>query len=306
MPDYYPPVRQLPSGFPSSDGAFERPASDSVSLGQIFGVLRRRYRLVLLLTLVGLAAGGYLAAKTPATYRATATIRLAGERQALTGEIETPAPELPRTADPLLSLAQLVRSYSVIGAVVDTLGLQLTSLTPEFGTARLDQVWVNPQARGDTIQVTFYQNGVKARAANRESRARYGERLDLGIARFTVTSVPDVPSATLYVVPREVASDQLLGGLVVTPRAGTDVIDIIYTSGNPRRAQRVVNTTVSVFKQLSILNAKEKSSRRRQFLETQLKQTDSMLARSQAELASFRSRQQLANTQDALNAQQSS
>jgi Mrp family chromosome partitioning ATPase/uncharacterized protein involved in exopolysaccharide biosynthesis len=255
---------------------------------------------------VGLAAGGYLAVKTPATYRAIATIRLAGERRALTGEIETPAPELPRTADPLLSLAQLVRSYSVIGAVVDSLGLQLTSLTPEFGTARLDQVWVNPAASGDTIQVTFYQNGVKARVANRETRARYGERLDLGFVRFAVTSVPDVPSATLYVVPREIASDQLMGGLVVAPRAGTDVIDVIYTSGNPRRAQRVVNTTVSTFKQLSILNAKEKSSRRRQFLESQLKQTDSMLARSQAELASFRSRQQLASTQDALNAQQSS
>jgi Mrp family chromosome partitioning ATPase/uncharacterized protein involved in exopolysaccharide biosynthesis len=273
-------------------------------LGQIFGVLRRRYRLVLLLTLLGVAAGGYLAAKTPASYRATATLRLAGERRALTGEIETPAPELPRTADPLLSLAQLVRSRSVVAAVVDSLGLQLTSLTPEFGTARLERVWVNPEARGDTIQLTFYQNGVKARLSNREARARYGELLDLGIARFAVPSVPDVPSAALYIVPREVASDQLLGGLVVAPRTGTDVIDVNYSSANPRRAQRVVNTTVTTFKQLSILNAKQKSTRRRQFLEGQLKQTDSMLARAQAELASFRSRQQLASTQDVLNAQQ--
>jgi polysaccharide biosynthesis transport protein len=105
-------------------------------------------------------------------------------------------------------------------------------------------------------------------------------------------------------VPREVASDQLLGGLVVAPRTGTDVIDVNYSSANPRRAQRVVNTTVTTFKQLSILNAKQKSTRRRQFLEGQLKQTDSMLARAQAELASFRSRQQLASTQDVLNAQQ--
>jgi polysaccharide biosynthesis transport protein len=304
MPDYYPPVRQLPSGFPPNENSYEGPGRDSVSLGQIFGVLRRRYRLVLLLTLLGVAAGGYLAAKTPASYRATATLRLAGERRALTGEIETPAPELPRTADPLLSLAQLVRSRSVVAAVVDSLGLQLTSLTPEFGTARLERVWVNPEARGDTIQLTFYQNGVKARLLNREARARYGELLDLGIARFAVPSVPDVPSAALYIVPREVASDQLLGGLVVAPRTGTDVIDVNYSSANPRRAQRVVNTTVTTFKQLSILNAKQKSTRRRQFLEGQLKQTDSMLARAQAELASFRSRQQLASTQDVLNAQQ--
>jgi polysaccharide biosynthesis transport protein len=306
MPEYYPPVRQLPSGLPPADLPYERPAGDSVSLGQIFGVLRRRYRLVLVLTLIGLAAGGYLAAKTPATYKALATLRLAGERQALTGEIDNPAPELPRTADPLLSLAQLVRSYNVIGAVVDSLGLQLTSLTPEFGTSRLDRIWVNPAASGDTIQVTFYQNGVKARLGNREARARYGQVLDLGATRFAVTGVPDVPSATLYIVSREVASDQLLKNLVVAPRAGTDLIDVAYTSGNPRRAQRVVNTTVSTFKQLSIQNSKEKSTRRRQFLESQLKQTDSMLARAQAELASFRSRQQLASTQDLLNAQQNS
>src|SRR5215217_5903450 len=99
MPEYYPPVRQLPSGMPPGEIPFERPAGDSISLGQIFGVLRRRYRLVLVLTLIGLAAGIYLALKTPATYRAVATIRLAGERQALTGEIETPEPQLPRTAE---------------------------------------------------------------------------------------------------------------------------------------------------------------------------------------------------------------
>jgi Mrp family chromosome partitioning ATPase len=75
-------------------------------------------------------------------------------------------------------------------------------------------------------------------------------------------------------------------------------------SSNPTLAQRVVNTTVTVFKQLSILNAKEKSTRRREFLEGQLHQTDSMLLRAQSELAAFRSRQQLASTQDALRANQ--
>jgi polysaccharide biosynthesis transport protein len=306
MAEYFPQARQLPPGSQPLDGGYERPASDSVSLGQIFSVLRRRYRLVLALTLVGLAAGGYLALKTPASYRAVSTIRLAGERRALTGEIENPTPELPRTADPLLSLAQLVRSYSVIGAVVDSLGLQITSATPEFGTSRLEGIKVDPRAAGDTIHLTFYQNGVKARLASREARARYREPLDLGTVQFAVSSVPDVSTAELYIVPREVASDRLLSGLVVAPRSGTDVIDVIYMSSNPRLAQRVVNTTVSTFKQLSILTAKEKSTRRRQFLDAQLKQTDSMLARAQAELASFRSRQQLASTQDALNAQQTS
>jgi succinoglycan biosynthesis transport protein ExoP len=307
MTDNRLPARQLPSGSPFMDGSYERPAADSLSLGQILGVLRRRYRLILLMMLLGIAGGGYLAFKTPASYRAVATIRLAGERRALTENIENETPEVSsRTMDPILSLAQGVRSQSVMGAVVDSLGLQLSSVTPEFGLNKVEKIWVNPQAGSDTIDVTFYQNGVKAKLGNREARARYGDVLDLGAARFAITAVPDVPSAELAIVPRQMAADKLTAGILVAPRTGTDVIDVTYMSSNPRLAQRVVNTTVTVFKHLSILSAKEKSTRRREFLEGQLKQTDSMLVRAQAELASFRSRQQLASTQDALNAQQTS
>ncbi len=305
MTEYYPPVRQLPSGTPGMDGMNDRPGGDSLSLGQIFGVVRRRYRLILLMTLLGIGGGLYLAIKTPASYRAMATIRLAGERAALTGSIEEQAPEISsRTMDPILSLAQGVKSYRVMGAVVDSLGLQLTSTTPEFGTNRLEKIWVGSKSGTDTIQVTFYQNGVKARLGNREARARYGDVLDLGTARFAVTSVPEVPSATLQVIPHQMAADKLMNVLTVVPRVGTDVIDVTYMSSNPRLAQRVVNTTVTVFKQLSILNAKEKSTRRREFLEGQLTQTDSMLQRAQSELAAFRSRQQLASTQDYASSQQ--
>jgi len=306
MAQNYPPARQLPPAFPSNDGGgYDRPGGDSISLGHMFGVLRRRYRLVLLMALLGIGAGGYLAFKTPATYQAKATIRLAGERREMTGEIENQTPEVSsRTMDPILSLAQGVKSYTVLGAVVDSLGLQLNSATPEVRPSKLEKIWVNPQTGNDTIQVTFYQNGVKAKLPNREARARYGEVLDLGKVRFAVPSVPEVSSATLFTVPRQMAEDRLLTGILIVPRAGTDVIDVNYMSSNPTLAQRVVNTTVTVFKQLSILNAKEKSTRRREFLEGQLHQTDSMLLRAQAELAAFRSRQQLASTQDALKANQ--
>jgi polysaccharide biosynthesis transport protein len=303
MSEFDYPARQLPRGSGYDDG-YERQAGGSVTAGYILGVIRRRYRLVLALTLLGILAGAYLASRTPASYRAVATIRLAGERRALTGDMENPTPELGRTADPLLSLAQLVRSYSVMGAVVDSLGLQLTSETAEFGTKRLSDIWIDPKAGGDSIQVTFYQNGVKAKLGNREARAPYGERLDLGQVRFSVTAAPELPNAVLKVIPREMAIDQLIGGIMVTPRTGTDVIDIVYYSSEARQAQRVVNTTVSVFKELSILTAKQKSQRRREFLESQLKQTDSMLARAQADLAAFRSRQQLASSASALDDQQ--
>jgi uncharacterized protein involved in exopolysaccharide biosynthesis len=270
MPDFYQPMRQLPSGMPPMDGGYERPAGDSMSLGQLFGVLRRRYRLVLIITLLGLGTGAYLAARAPASYKATAVLRLAGERRALTGEVD-PTPELERTTNPILSVAELVRSRSVLGAVVDSLGLRLLSATPEIGTSQLARVYVAPEATNDTVQVTFYQNGVKARLRGREARGRYGEQLDLGPVRFAVTGVPDVSSASLYVIPREMAIDNLYSKISVLSRPETDIMDVAYVAPNPRTAQRIVNTTVLAFRELNILTAKEKSQRRRQFLEEQLK-----------------------------------
>ncbi|HET6778587.1 MAG TPA: Wzz/FepE/Etk N-terminal domain-containing protein, partial [Gemmatimonadales bacterium] len=278
----------------------------SVSLRQMFGVLRRHYRIVLALTVLGAAAGGLLVYKEPATYEAMATLRLAGERRALTGQIEGPTPDIARTTDPLLSLAELVKSRAVIGEVVDSLGLRLVSGTPEFATSSLDSVQVDSQATRDTIHLAFYQNGVKAILTGKEARAPYGQPISLGGVRFAVISRPDVSSAGLYVIPRDMAIDGLLADVGVYQRAGTDIIDVMYSSKNPRMAQRVVNTTILSFQRLNILTAKQKSQRRRQFLEEQQKQTDSLLARVQADLAAFRSRQQLASSQNALDAQQTS
>jgi Mrp family chromosome partitioning ATPase/uncharacterized protein involved in exopolysaccharide biosynthesis len=301
MSDTYQPGRQLPPGPAHWDGGSERQGGDSISFGHFLGVLRRRYRLVLALTVVGLAVGGYLAAKSPASYKAVAVLRLAGERQALTGEIE-PTPQLDRLANPILSVVELVRSRSVMGAVVDSLGLRLVSTVPDFRTNRLETVYVNPEAPGgDTIFVNFFRNGVKARLGDQNVQAPYGQPLDFGTVRFSIASAPDVPSATLEVLPREMAIDRLLADVSVVHRVDTDIMDVAYVSPNPRMAQRVVNSTVLAFRELNILGAKQKSQRRRQFLEEQLKQTDSMLARSQADLAAFRSKQQLASSQNALD-----
>ena len=87
-------------------------------------------------------------------------------------------------------------------------------------------------------------------------------------------------------------------------RTDTDVIDIAYTAGDPATAQRIVNATVQAFQSINVKWARERSRRRREFLAEQVAQTDSMLARAQAELANFRSRQQLASSADKLKAEQ--
>jgi tyrosine-protein kinase Etk/Wzc len=68
----------------------------------------------------------------------------------------------------------------------------------------------------------------------------------------------------------------------------------------------VVNATVDAFQMLNVQWARERSRRRGEFLAEQLAQNDSTMERAQAQLSSFRSRQQLASSRDKLEAQQAS
>jgi tyrosine-protein kinase Etk/Wzc len=278
-------------------------AGDSVSFRQILTVLRRRYQLILAMTLVGATLGLFLASREPATYRAAAMLRFAGERTALTGE-DGEAPSLNKTADPMLSIIELLKSRTVARVVVDTLGLQLQSWTTEFPQSSLLQVHVDPRAAGDTVELEFRDHDVVARRADRTVTAPYGQVMNLGITQFAVRSRPSVDAAQLGIVTQEQAIDGLLAGLQVSRRTETDVLDVAYFSTDPISSQSIVNTTVQGFQALNIQWARERSRRRREFLAEQLAQTDSLLARAQADLASFRSHQQLASSHDKMAAEQ--
>lgn len=305
MPPFPPNSRLLPGNPEPPMRAVEYVESGgTVSFRQVYNVIRRHYRLILATTICGAVLGLFLASRDPLTYRAAAMLRFAGERRALTGDQEQ-APALKGSTDPLLSIIELLRSRTVAGVAVDTLGLQLSSRTPGFSTVNLAQVRVESAAVGDSVQLVFRQQDVIARHGDREVAAPYGQVMNPGVAQFAVRSRPAIEAATLGIVGREEAIDGLLAGLKLSRRTETDVIDIGYIDSDPVKAQRVVNATVQAFQTLNVEWARDRSRRRREFLAEQLAQTDSMLARAQAELSSFRSRQQLASSHDRLAAEQS-
>jgi tyrosine-protein kinase Etk/Wzc len=276
-----------------------------LSFRQALAVVRRRFQLILAVTACGAALGLFMASQEPTAYRASAMLRLAGERQTLTGVAEQAAPILGRTADPMLSIIELLRSRTVAGVVVDSLGLQLASLTPDFSVEDLARVQVDPRAAGDSVQMVFRDDGVSARRGERAVTAPYGQLVNLGVVQFVVRSRPAVETVVLGIRAREAAIDGLVVGLLLTRRELTDVIDVGFIAEDPRTAQRIVNSTVQAFQTLNVQWARERSRRKGEFLAEHLAQTDSMLERAQAELSSFRSRQQLASSRDKLQAEQS-
>ena len=90
------------------------PAGDAVTFRQVLTVLRRRYQLILALTLVGATLGLFLASREPPSYRASAMLRMAGERRELTGD-QVEGADLGRTADPLLSIIELQNAIFAAG-----------------------------------------------------------------------------------------------------------------------------------------------------------------------------------------------
>ena len=279
------------------------PAGDAITFRQVLTVLRRRYQLILALTLVGATLGLFLASREPPSYRASAMLRMAGERRELTGD-QVEGADLGRTADPLLSIIELLKSRTVAGVVVDSLGLQLATYTAGFTTSDLSQVHFDPRAAGDSVILLFRNRAVTARRAQREVSAPYGQVMNLGVVQFAVRTRPQVDSTTLYILGREQVIDGLLASLLVSRRTETDVIDVAYFAQDPAQAQKVVNATVRAFQTVNVQWSRERSRRKREFLAEQLAQTDSMLARAQAELSTFRSRQQIASSKDKLAAEQ--
>ncbi|HVK00057.1 MAG TPA: polysaccharide biosynthesis tyrosine autokinase [Gemmatimonadales bacterium] len=274
-----------------------------VSFRQAVAVVRRRMQLILAITAVGAALGLFLASRDPTTYRASAMLRMAGERQNITGDEGDVSPNI-RSADPMLSIIELLRSRAVAGVVVDSLGLQVVSLTPEFSVEDLDQVKVDPRAAGaHSVLAEGHQHGV-ARRGERAVTATYGQLVNLGVVQFIARSRPATETVTLGIRSRESAIDALLVGLLVTRREMTDVIDVAFVAEDPRTAQKVVNSTVQAFQMLNVQWARERSRRKSEFLAEQLAKNDSLLELAQAGLSSFRSRQQLASSRDKLAADQ--
>jgi succinoglycan biosynthesis transport protein ExoP len=289
---------------------------DGITPAHLVRSVRENLPLFLVVAGLTLAATALLVLGSPSRYSARSVIRIASERRTLTSGVEN-APQTPeRPVDPLLSAVQVLSSRTLVGAVVDSLGLRLQPATPYTSGAPLigrrfppgvfQQVTVAAGAPVDTLVLQFTDTGVVARSRGGEAAAAFGERLRLGSVGLIVHEVPPLAYTVAVVQSRDVAIDNALEKLKVVPRAGTDVIDVKYVDSDPARAQQFANHLARLFQAANGHSAQEQSGRRRQFLGEQLRVTDSLLSKAEADLSAFRGRQQMGSSRDNLSAEQAS
>jgi capsular exopolysaccharide synthesis family protein len=281
------------------------PPSEAVSVREILGVLGYHKRMIALLTAVCVLAAGFLAFTESRVYRAQAVIRLSDVRPILMNEREVPEIGLSRATDPLLSRIEVLRSRTLIGNIVDSLGLRLVAIGSEPFTTQVLGMKVSDELETDTINVVFGPTAMVVSGTAGRQTVPYGDTVRLGGIEFSVVEQPELPELTVAVLPRELAIDRVLANLQVVRREGTDVVDVSYLSPNPFAAQSVANGIVVTFQAQGVEAAREQSRIRREFVGNQLSVTDSILRESQADLASFRSTESLARASERISTEQS-
>lgn len=256
------------------------------------GALRRHLRLVVLVAVAATAVAAVLAYSAAPRYTAWALIRLQDSRAPLVQGLLDPMEAGPRTlADPILSEIQVLTSRSVAAQIVAHPEAAPLRVHPVgFPFALLDGVRVADGVREDTLQLRFDERAfvVTGRATTR--RASYGTPVEIDGLRFTLTAPPASRTALMVVVPLAAAVDSLLGMLDVSPRTRTDLLDVGVTSHDAVAATSIANAAVQVFREVSVESAQQQARRRREFMEEQLRQNDSILTIAQRALSGFRGR----------------
>ncbi len=290
--------------------------TEGISPAYLLRVVRQHQPLFLFVAGLTLALTGLVVLGSPAEYSARAVVRMASERRTLTSGVENAPQALDRPVDPLLSAVQILTSRTLVGTVVDSLGLRLKPVRQAVGTAPLfgrrlpagvlQSAAMHSSARPDTLLLRFSPAGVAARSRKHHDTARYGQLLRVGDVSLIVAALPPVRYAVYSIEDRDLIIDQVLRQLKVTARPGTDVIDVKFVHPDPALAQQFANRLVRSFQAANGHSAQEQARRRRQFLSEQLRVTDSMLAEAEAGLSQFRSRQQMGSSRDNLSAEQAS
>lgn len=266
--------------------------AEGVPLREYLGALRRYWWLLAASVAVAVGIAAWRLHQELPRYLATTAVRLVDPTVRMSGDLAAGAadPTLQGVYhDPILSQIQVLRSRAVAGTVVDSLGLRLKPVRPDFAFAPLASVAVDPSApSGDTVRVTFGAREATARLGEAEARAPYGAPLALPGVTLVFSERPEDGEALFTLAGRDDAINEVLGGLQANPRDATNVLDIVYTAYDPTLAKRVADGMAVAFQEANAQSAQQETRRRRLFIQEQLRSTDSLLLIAQRELSTFR------------------
>lgn len=290
--------------------AHARVATESTGIREYFGMVRRHWWLVILTFVLSTAYTANSAMKERPVYRSSSTVRLVDARREVAGDIagRQDAPGMGfggSQADPIESQIQVLTSGAVASVAVDLNGLRLEPADRSQFVDEISEIKVSDSTVASSLSFRFTGTGYSMQSGTRQTSAPYGMPVELDGVQVTVARKPPVDTASFVIVPRESAIAIASSGFSASSRPRTDILDLSYTGSDPWQAKRIANAMAQAFRVHNATSAKEVSSRRRAFLENQLRQTDSMLAVAQGAYTSYRSGRQVFSSLQRAGAQES-
>lgn len=288
---------------PAGSGALRPdPETEGSTFGEYAGALRRYYWVVLLTTAVGLGLAVYKVMTTEQLFGSQASVEIGSEGSAApTGGLAGIAASLGGGgAGGVSTDVEIIRSRMILGQVVDSLGLRLAREVPDLWRTEyhpvgvVDGVRIAPDATTAPLELAFGDQGVRVSSGGREASAPYGAPVELGGVRFTVPARPGgTDELTLQVIPHKSAVDRLLENVVVYPRDNVNIVDIVVTGYDPVVTERIANVTAELYQRYASRKSRVEAERRREFVEEQLRNGETLLLNAQNRLTEHRKREGL-------------
>jgi capsular exopolysaccharide synthesis family protein len=297
-----PPLLPAPSYAPAPDPEIFD-VGESSGLRDALQVLKRHLWIVILFPVVFTALGIYHVSQIIPQYRAQVSFRITDERSALMSGVVDAQGGLRR--DPIPSQLAVLTGRSNLGEIVDGLGLRLILGADEEHRGIFRHVQVTlPDNESSTLRVRYGADGVRASMDGQEATAAYGQAIELPGVQFTVNRRPQSSESSVTVLPRENTIDRLRPMFSTSVRGNTDVIDMQVTSPSPALSQQIANTLVKTFQAANLEYTQEQATRRRIFLQEQIRSADSMLVVASQALIGARSRRETIGASEQLGARQ--
>jgi uncharacterized protein involved in exopolysaccharide biosynthesis len=174
------------------------PPSESITIREVLTVVENHKWLIAAVVSVFLSAVAVLIYLEPRVYRGEAVIRLKEVTPILVGDREIPDLALSRATDPLLSRLEVLRSRTLIGSIVDSLGLRLVAVEGDPLTSEVLGMKVSADAVQDTLTVVFDPGGVVVSGRQGTTRAAYGDTVRHEGIEFSLAERPENWQSTAF------------------------------------------------------------------------------------------------------------
>jgi tyrosine-protein kinase Etk/Wzc len=276
--------------------ADDRDAADLIDLADAGQILRRRWHHVVLAMLLGTAAAVAVVLWAPRRFDGAASIVVRSAPDAgssLLGRLGLPAELAPAglggaLKSPLETELQILESRAVLGAVSDSLGLQVRVLSPRgyapsqlLRPARYDGAF-----RRKKITFERVADGYQVRGPGIEGVVTPARPLDTPVGRLTLAAGALPQKFTIQLLDREDALKRLAEQLDIG-KAGGEVVAVGYGASDSLSAAQVPNAIVSAYLARRRTSDRTVNAYRADFLAAQLDSVNRQLADAEGALRGF-------------------